>query len=741
MAEEKKKFLMDHRDEIIQKIRNPIQLADVLLAKGLIDNELFGTIKSSETKQEKTRKIFDCTNSTVHFVCFYDWLKEKESDMFEELENRDLEGPQKKCARLNNVDEMDNNITKPPDLTMIYTFPKLEDWVSVPNISQNLLCDLKRKLTDKSMEDLKKELTDKEPKNSLCFNADDIDEIRKNKELDTFLSTTKDAKFPKIPLKMFFKKCGKAQSSTDHEEIMDTSDALGSIVYGSLLSSSLNDGNCPLNFECSPNGDMDMKIHDNKDNELESKTTEQQHGGSVIQMHHEVKADATSQEPMASQDIHIDKMDQQSRRSDVSKHKDASLQEKEQFRKKETPLVDGLGGTDMQDINIREMDEEPQRSGGPNDSRYENVSLQENGRFTKNETPLKDGFGGTDMQDINIRETDEEPQRSCGRNDSRYEDVSLQENERFTKKETLLENGLGGTGMQDTHIREPDEEPQRSCGPNGSRYEDVSMQQNERFTKKETPLEDGVGGTDMQDTNIRETDEEPQRSCGPNDIKHEDAYVRQNESDRCRNMNMQQNVQENMEVDPEPFSSKQLQEYTQISSTEILAKDIDTATLTTNRNVKGKATQRREKSKSLSKKEKDNLLHDWALRQCDGSKEELKKILEQISIINMVEHSDKPCFIAENVMVYKKSTPESQIIFIANDITSISTKTMVHYQMFVCNIKKATILGPKKTTEHQIEYDETKVPVDKCTRFVFEAFAPILAMFKMIQKENLYSLF
>ncbi|XP_027003316.2 uncharacterized protein LOC113643326 [Tachysurus fulvidraco] len=760
MAEEKKKFLMDHRDEIIQKIRNPIQLADVLQAKGLIDNELFSTIKSSETKQDKTREIFGCTNSTVHFVCFYDWLKEKESDMFEELENRDPEGPQRKRARLKNMDETDNNIAKPPDLTMIYTFPKLEDWVSVPNISQNLLCDLERKLTDKSMEDLKKELKDKEPKNSLCFNADDIDEIRKNKELDTFLNTTKDAKFPKIPLKMFFKKCGKAQSSTDHEEIMDTSESLGSSGYGSLLRSNLNDNNCPLNFdclgqnnkalpgedvctECSPNGDMDMKIHDNKDNELESKTTEQQHGGSVIQMHHEVKADATSQEPMASQDIHIDKMDQQSRRSDVSKHKDVSLQENAQFRKKETQLVDGIGGTDMQDIN-RETDEEPQRSFGSSDSRYEDVSLQENERFTKKESLLENGLGAADMQDTHIREPDEEPQRSGGPNDSRYEDVSLQENERFSKKETPLEDGLGGTDMQDIKIRETDEEPQRSCGRNDSRYEDVSLHQNERFTKKESPLEDELGGTDMQDINIRETDEEPQRSCGPNYTKHEDTYVRQNESDRCRNMNIHQNVQGNMEVDPEPFSSKQLQEYTQMGRTEILAKYTDTATLTTKRNVKFKATQRREKSESMrknKKEEKDKLLHDWALRQCDGPKQDVRKILEQISIKNMVEHSDKPCFIAENVVVYKDSTPESQIIFIANDNTSISTKTLVHYQMFVCNIKKATILGPKKPTEHQIEYDETKVPVDKCTRFVFEAFAPILAMFKMIQKENLYSLF
>ncbi|KAK2863964.1 hypothetical protein Q7C36_003118 [Tachysurus vachellii] len=517
MAEGKKKFLMGHIDEIIQKIRNPIELADALLRKRHIHDEMYETINKKATKQDKTRKIFDCLNSTVHYDGVYYWLMENESDMFEELENRDPEGPQKKRAKLENVDETDNNITKRPDLKMISTFPKLEHWVSDPDISQKLLCDLKRKLTDKSVVDLKEELKDQEPKNSLCLNADNIDEIRKNKELDTFLSATKDARFPKITLKMFFKKCRNVQSSTDHKKSVDKIDV---------------------------------------------------------------------------QDIHTDEMEEQSQRSDVSRHK--------------------------------------------------NVSPSEH--------------------------------------------------------------------------------------------------QNELFTKNETLLEDGPGRTDMQDTHIRETDEEPQRSCRPN--------LKQNESERCGNM--QQNVQEKMEVDPEHFSSKQLPEsnigsVADISSTEILAKYTDTATLTTNKKVEDqlKATQMRKKSESLRKKKKegkDNLLRDWALRQCNGSKEELRKTFDQISIKNMVEHSDKPCFIAENVMVYKDSTPESQIIFIANDNTSISTKTMVHYQMFVCNIKKATILGPKKPTEHQIEYDETKVPIDKCTRFVFEAFAPILAMFKMIQKENLYSL-
>lgn len=522
------------------------------------------------------------------------------------------------------------------------------------------------------MAELKKELKDKEPKKSLCFNADNFDEIRKNKELDTFLSMTKDTKFPKLALKMFFKNCGaassgnKAQSFTDHEETMDTNTDLGSSGYVSSLSSSFNNSyknnidslrqnNKRLPDEdtltvYSPTGDKDIKIHENKDNEIESKTTEQHHGGPFIQMQHEVKADASSQELMDSQDIQIDEMEEQSQTSDsVKRHEDVFLQKSEQFAKKERPQEDGLGKMEMQDTDIRETDDEPQLSYEPNDTRYE-------------------------------------------------------------------------------------------------------RHQNEQFTKKETQLEDGRA--DMEDTHIRKTDEEPQRSYGPNDTRHEYTSVRRHESATCREMIMQHNEQENMQLDPEPFNQKQQQESnagsvaegSESNGTEIFTQNATTAIIASNGSLKGqlKAAKKRGMSKyqkENKKEEKDRLLLEWAKRQCNGSEEELKQIFDQIAIKNLAEHTDYPCFTAENVMVYKNLTAESQIIFITNDNNSISTTTKANYQMFVCNISKAIILGPKKPTEKVIEYAEGKGNIDKCTNFVFRVFAPILALFKKIQKdEKLYSL-
>ncbi|XP_053098323.1 uncharacterized protein LOC113547703 isoform X2 [Pangasianodon hypophthalmus] len=1077
-----------------------------------------------------------------------------------------ISSPEKK-ARLENEDETDFTIF--PDLKRISTFAKLERWVSEPEISQKLISDLERQLGDKGMADLKKKLKDKEPKNILCFNANNIDNIRKNKELDKFLSKTNNTEIPKLTFSMFFKKGGSVSSgnnaqSSDMQETrihemkeqpqrfnvpnvprhIDVSlsqydpftkkkpleDDLGSTdmkepwtdkideqlkrsnvpmhedeslhqkeqitkketpLEDRLGSTDMQDANIdeideesqrsnvpmhiaslhqdesiiknkmPLEDRCgnmnmqhneqanmqvnpepfsskqlqdnspgsaskysystsleylpqnnkrlpeeevlavfSDTGDKDIMIHENKDNENESKTTEQPCGGSFLQMHHEVKADAPSQEPTDMQGTHIDEKEEQSQRSNVPMYEDLSLYQNDPFTKKETPLENRCGSTDMQETRIHEMKEQPQRFNVPNVPRHIDVSLsqydplikkepledglgstdmkepwtdkideqlirsnvpmhEEESRYqkdqiTKKETPLEDRLGSTDMQDTNIDEIDEESQRSnvpmhiaslhqdesiiknkmpledrCGNmnmqhneqtnmqvnpepfsskqlqdnspgsaskysystsleylpqnnkrlpeeevlavfsdtgdkdimihenkdneNESKtteqpcggsflqmhhevkadapsqeptdmqgthidekeeqsqrsnvpmYEDLSLYQNDPFTKKETPLENRCGSTDMQETRIHEMKEQPQRFNVPNVPRHIDVSLSQynplikkepledglgstdmkepwtdkideqlkrsnvpmhkeesryqKDQITKKETPLEDGLGSTDMQNTHNDKIDEEHQKSNVPMHAAclHQDESIIKNKmplEDRCGNMNMQHNEQANMQVNPEPFSSKQLQDnspgsaskYTQSNSTEFLAQYKNTAILAPNRDVKDQteATKKREKSKcqkEKKKKSKDDLLLDWAMRQCNDRKEELKNILDQISIINMAEHSDYPCFTAENVMVYKYLTPESQIIFIADDSSSISTMTMVHYHMFVCNIKKAILLGPKKQDEQEIQYIESKVPVDTCTGFIFKAFAPALTVYKKIQKEEkLYSL-
>ncbi|XP_017311089.1 uncharacterized protein LOC108257670 [Ictalurus punctatus] len=684
---DKKRFLVKHIEKIVQKTNNPMNLADALVGKNLIDQETLEKIHAQKTNQEKTRNIYMRLNSKTHFDCMYDWFKNKEPHLFEELENDDTEAeaPRKKCVRLEDEDETDNNLTGFPeserDLRTISTFAKLEEWVSKPEISQKMISDLERKLGDEGMAALRKELKLKEPRNSLCFNASNIDDIRKNKELERFLNTTQNAKFPKLTYDMWFKKRAsassgnRAQSSIDYNECIEAMTDLSSSGVGSSLNSSLNNSYSAVSFnylpqnddglpdeDCRYTGDVDIMIHENKDKESEFKTPEKLLGGSFIQMDPEVNADAPSQEPVNMQNTHIDEMEERSQRSyvpNVMRNEDESLQQNQRITKKETPLDVELGSMDLQEIQVDEMDDEPQRSSVPNYPRHEDVSLHQNQSIAKNETPLKDGLGSTDFQDAHIDKMEEEPQRS----------------------NVLMHS--------------------------------ASLHQNESVVKSKIPLEG-----------------------------------------RCGNMHMQQNEQENMQVNPGPFLSTQLQknspgsasEHTESNGTESSMLNKDTAILAKNGDVKDRIETSKKRAnskyqKEKKKEEKDKRLRDWALRQCNNREEDLKNIFDQISIINMAELSDYPCFTAENVMVYKYLTPESQIIFITDDNTSVKTRTTVHYQMFVCKIKRAILLGPKEPCEQEIPYKISQVPIDKCTDFIFKAFAPALTVYKEIQKEEkLYSL-
>ncbi|KAF4071173.1 hypothetical protein AMELA_G00281930 [Ameiurus melas] len=141
MADHSACFLKQHRPEIIQKTRNPIGLADALCAEDCVGNEMYEKIRKEKLEANQMREIYKCLTLTKHFERTYDWLKENEPDLLEELENKDPEAaaPQRKRSRSNTnqtVDETDNNHTGFPDLNVISTYAKLEKWVSEAKNSQ-----------------------------------------------------------------------------------------------------------------------------------------------------------------------------------------------------------------------------------------------------------------------------------------------------------------------------------------------------------------------------------------------------------------------------------------------------------------------------------------------------------------------------------------------------------------------------------------------------------------------------
>lgn len=76
-------FLKKHRCKLIQKIRNPIELADELY--GEITKELYEKIRSQKTNADMVREIYGCLNSKTLCDITYDWLKKNEPELLEEL--------------------------------------------------------------------------------------------------------------------------------------------------------------------------------------------------------------------------------------------------------------------------------------------------------------------------------------------------------------------------------------------------------------------------------------------------------------------------------------------------------------------------------------------------------------------------------------------------------------------------------------------------------------------------------
>ncbi|XP_062862181.1 uncharacterized protein LOC134324316 [Trichomycterus rosablanca] len=151
----------------------------------------------------------------------------------------------------------------------------------------------------------------------------------------------------------------------------------------------------------------------------------------------------------------------------------------------------------------------------------------------------------------------------------------------------------------------------------------------------------------------------------------------------------------------------------------------------------------KDNEKLRRKEAQDRVLLGWAMKQWDGSEKELNKVLKNISIKNVVEHSEYPFLVAENVMVYNKSLTQEQknlitykrvqiderkiLVLTDKKRNSVNMTNLLHYQMFVSNIHTTFLLSSEEPKEQHIKYNETLVPTSLCLRCISEVFLPALA--------------
>ncbi|XP_036418156.1 uncharacterized protein LOC118801870 isoform X2 [Colossoma macropomum] len=208
------RFLETHQSTIVQRVRDVDSLADVLSQPSfsepsVLSQEMASKIRTQKTRVDKMREVYEHLNSNRGFELTLKWLQDNEPDLIEELEkSSETDGgapARKRCRRsAEAVDQTDSGLGT-PNLKTLFTFAKLEKWVSALENSQNLVDELKNKLADGQMEALKENLKDKKLKKSFCFSINEVKKIESNQKLKRFFQS-QGVDFPNLAVDLFFER-------------------------------------------------------------------------------------------------------------------------------------------------------------------------------------------------------------------------------------------------------------------------------------------------------------------------------------------------------------------------------------------------------------------------------------------------------------------------------------------------------------------------------------------------------
>ncbi|KAG9283161.1 hypothetical protein AMEX_G1900 [Astyanax mexicanus] len=585
------------------------------------------------------------------------------------------------------------------------------------------------------MEALEKQLKNKKVKTHFCFFAKDVRKIEGNRKLKSFLDASKDAKFPDLPIELFFAKKEGLQDKSlpekdSNEDDFTNSTGLNSSGYESL---------------CSQNSSQSIVSKDplleSKDQTFDSAASNTQHQiESTAQIHQENKDGSPLEKEMEAQ-VNI-----------CEQH--ASPQKSNAFKVAEDLQVlpfyepDHEDGTpEQQQENITQMQCDPETDRNEHvfnsDQVMDEVSQEEHEdlNFSNQKLP------STHYQNVSHVQMHHEHK----------EYIPLEEvmEEQGTVCEKMCEplidkSHIAGTIPATTQsVATEDRIQSVTSGASEEKSESYSITLPETtvmsFQKQNVPKKAEVCHLD-QKLDMRESKSTPHVQCDPETARNE-PFV---EPD-CVGISedKKQGMDEVSQKEPKlPADHFQNGSPVQIQNDNKdgipLAEGLFSMPVSDSGKITGKA-KRQPRNTSKLRSEHRRLLYDWALKKC-SIKEEIEKVFDCISIQNQVEHGEYPCFVAENIMIYTDPKNGDKQIIVTDDknkdVKNNLPKEITfipEYQMWVCGIKKAVVI--RNLEERELRFKSFDLILQSCKELVFEALAPALAVFKHIQRqERLYSL-
>ncbi|KAL2102778.1 hypothetical protein ACEWY4_001946 [Coilia grayii] len=159
---------------------------------------------------------------------------------------------------------------------------------------------------------------------------------------------------------------------------------------------------------------------------------------------------------------------------------------------------------------------------------------------------------------------------------------------------------------------------------------------------------------------------------------------------------------------------------------------------------KQKPKTRRKQNRSENELRSERL-YEWA----KGQKYTLQELQNWIKIINKMEHKTIPCLVADHCITFEPPTGDRQVIFLADEkmltkkgkLTS-DCEVKVQYKMGILGINETIVFLPdNRSMPVQADGHTFEEIVELCRGFVFKVLAPLIVVFKKIQKEELVSKF
>ncbi|XP_066533268.1 uncharacterized protein [Hoplias malabaricus] len=754
------------------------------------------------------------------------WLKENEYHFIEDLEKKnkghaepatdkrprssteavnETDGDQSKPSKrvrtnVEDVDEIDGGHNMPSDLKTIPTFAKLEEWVSRPLISQRLMQKLKSKLNDDGMKDLEKQLEDKKLKKVVYLSTNDIKAIDCNQQLKLYFKHGKSAKFPKLPIELFFEKdkdhVSPIQSETETfpESSLDDDvfsdkipDDLSSSGYGSSLNSSnastrLFSESFPKDLHAvqAQNEPYKPTQHDREDCTPLEGITVDRNGSFITEPFQSDSVWNTTDSVVKNEDkigfspvskfVGLETLSQnQCRGPDFSEQK----QDLRVYQHK-NGSIDQMQHEDKDGTLLEEAMDPLKNISAPSSSTVLTVAADDP---TKSE-----GSKAT-------QETKRAPLTAGHPFPAPIvvADDAMQSEHLITTQGKDYFSSLDKTDTQTQKSNDLKQTESAFCkSPKGGVYtpleEDVEMQEtystrNEPFTPRPVPFSQPDDAEVLSQKQYMGSDHSKQtcQNGAIDQMQHEDKECPE--------------FKEAMDTEPvtdeacaaEPLSPSILgvaaDDSTQIEEV-VLGKVLDGPNFTKEKddprpqtqfakpfqmsyvpkpkvphlaagfsstplNDSAKAKENVERKKKANNKKLIKLhglgeqLNRWARAKKNcKTKEDVERVLACISIRNYVEHRENPFFTTDNVWEYKDPENGETRLIITTDEKKCDI--VANYQMWVCGIYKAVLIHLE---EPDIEYDESfDMKIKTCKRFIFEVLAPALVVFRSIQRRKLCSL-